>query len=179
MTRAAPPIRRDQFWRRIIAILSVAIVGAVAFLFLGPRPAGVRGSVDVAGMPLLNATLNGITSVLLVVAYLLIRRHDIQRHRRVMLMAFLTSSMFLASYVIYHFFKSAPVRYAGDFPQLYLGILLSHIVLAVAIVPLALVTLYHGWIMVVPKHRRIARITLPLWLYVSVTGVLIYVLLYG
>lgn len=178
MSTQDPTPRRDPFWLRIILILSIAVVGAVAYLILGPRPAGVRGSVDVSGMPLLNATLNGITALLLVVAYALIRRREIQRHRAVMLAAFLTSSMFLVSYVMYHFFKPEPVRYAGAYPQLYYVILVTHIVLAALIVPLALVTLYRGWFMYVPKHRRIAKVTLPLWLYVSVTGVLIYVMLY-
>ncbi len=178
MTHQAPPTRRDHFWLRIIAILSMAVVGAVAFLILGPRPAGVRGSVDVSGLPLLNASLNGITAVLLMVAYVLIRRRQIQRHRNVMLTAFLTSSMFLVSYVMYHFFKPEPAHYAGAFPLLYFAVLITHIVLAALIVPLALVTLYRGWFMDVRRHRKIARITLPLWLYVSVTGVLIYLMLY-
>jgi putative membrane protein len=170
--------RRDQFWLSIIAILSLAVVGAVAFLILGPRPAGVRGSVDVSGLPLLNATLNGLTAVLLVCAYVLIRRGEIAKHRAVMLTAFGTSSMFLVSYVIYHYFQRAPQHYAGPFRALYFLILISHICLAAIIVPLALVTLYRGWTMQVPRHRRIARITLPLWLYVSVTGVVIYLMLY-
>jgi putative membrane protein len=178
MTPSEKPASRDRFWLIIIGLLSLAVVGAVAFLILGPRPAGVAGRVDVSGMPLLNATLNGITAVLLVVAYVLIRRKQIARHRRVMLAAFFTSSMFLVSYVMYHFFKPAPQHYAGAYPALYFLILITHIVLAALIVPFALVTLYRGWFMNVPKHRWIARITLPLWLYVSVTGVVIYLMLY-
>lgn len=172
------PTRRDRFWLTIIALLSVAVVGAVAFLILGPRPTGLVGSVDVSGMPRLNATLNGVTATLLVLAYLLIRRKNVRWHRNVMLAAFATSSMFLMSYVMYHTFKPAPQHYAGAYPALYFAILLSHIVLAAAIVPLALVTLYRGWFMDVVRHRRIARWTLPLWLYVSVTGVLVYLMLY-
>lgn len=172
------PARRDRFWLTIIAVLSVAVVGAVAFLILGPRPAGLVGSVDVSGMPRLNATLNAVTAVLLVAAYLLIRRKNIRWHRNVMLAAFGTSSMFLVSYVMYHTFKPAPQHYGGPFPALYFLVLVSHIVLAAAIVPLALVTLYRGWFMDVGRHRRIARWTLPLWLYVSVTGVLVYLMLY-
>ena len=95
-----------------------------------------------------------------------------------MLAAFGTSALFLVSYVIYHWFKSGPKPYTGEWAMVYYPMLLSHIVLAAAIVPLALVTLYLGWTMQVPRHRRIARITLPLWLYVSVTGVVIYWMLY-
>jgi putative membrane protein len=178
MGTSGTPAGRDRFWLSIIGLLSLAVVGAVAFLILGPRPAGLAGRVDVSGMPLLNATLNGITAVLLVLAYVLIRRGQVAPHRRVMLVAFFTSSMFLVSYVIYHSFKAAPQKYAGPYPALYFLILITHIVLAAGIVPLALVTLYRGWFMSVPKHRWIARITLPLWLYVSVTGVLIYLMLY-
>ncbi len=173
------PIRTDQFWLRIIYVVSAVIVLAVAFLILGPRPAGLGGRLDVSGLPAVNATLNAIAAGLLVLGYLLIRRRRIVPHRRVMLAAFGTSALFLVSYVVYHWFKSGPKPYTGDWPWLYYPMLLSHVVLAALIVPLALVTLYRGWTMQVPRHRRIARITLPLWLYVSVTGVLIYWMLYS
>jgi putative membrane protein len=173
-----PPARAEQFWLRIIYIVSVIVVAAVAFLILGPRPADLGGRLDVSGLPLVNATLNAIAGGLLVIGYLLIRRRKITPHRRVMLAAFGTSALFLVSYVIYHWFKSGPKPYTGEWTMVYYPMLLSHIVLAAAIVPLALVTLYHGWTMRVPRHRRIARITLPLWLYVSVTGVVIYWMLY-
>jgi putative membrane protein len=80
--------------------------------------------------------------------------------------------------VIYHWFKSGPAQYAGEWQTFYLFILFTHIVLAAVILPMAMVTLYRGWTMNVRKHRKIARITLPLWLYVSVTGILVYVMLY-
>jgi putative membrane protein len=169
---------QDGFWLRIIYIASALVVAAVAFLILGPRPVGTHGALDVSALPLLNASLNGLTTLLLVAGYALIKQRKIELHRRVMLTAFATSSAFLVSYVIYHWFKSGPRPYAGDHRGIYLFILVTHIVLAAAIVPLALVTLYRGWSMRVAKHRRIARWTLPLWLYVSVTGVVIYAMLY-
>lgn len=95
-----------------------------------------------------------------------------------MLTAFGFSFAFLATYVIYHWFKSGPKPYEGGFPEMYYFILISHIILAAVIVPLALITLYRGWTSQLPKHRKIAKVTLPLWLYVSVTGVLIYGMLY-
>ncbi|HSR49437.1 MAG TPA: DUF420 domain-containing protein [Acidobacteriota bacterium] len=169
---------QERFWIRIIYIVSAVIAAAVAFLILGPRPQGTRGALDVSFLPTVNATLNSITALLLVTGYLLIRRRNIQAHRTVMLSAFASSSMFLVTYVVYHWFKSGPAHYDGDWRGLYLVILLTHIVLAALILPLALLTLYRGWTMQVDKHRRIAKITLPLWLYVSVTGVLIYWMLY-
>ncbi|HSR70569.1 MAG TPA: DUF420 domain-containing protein [Acidobacteriota bacterium] len=169
---------QERFWVRIIYIVSAVVAAAVAFLILGPRPEGTRGALDVSSLPNVNAALNSLTAVLLVIGYLFIRRRAILAHRKVMLGAFATSSLFLVTYVVYHWFKSGPTRYAGDWVAVYYFILLTHIVLAALILPLALLTLYRGWTMKVEKHRRIARITLPLWLYVSVTGVLVYWMLY-
>lgn len=96
-----------------------------------------------------------------------------------MLAAFGTSSAFLVSYVIYHWFKAGPRRYEGPYVGLYYVVLISHIILAMGVLPLALTTLYRGWTRQDARHRTIARITLPIWLYVSVTGVIIYLMLYG
>ena len=169
---------QDNFWLRIIYIVSVVISATVAFLILGPRPQGMEGTIDVSVFPMVNAALNGITTILLVYGYVLIRQKQRQRHKNVMLASFGTSSAFLVSYVIYHWFKAGPKQYTGEFTEIYLFILLTHIVLAAIIIPLALVTLYRGWTDQLGKHRKIAKITLPLWLYVSVTGVLIYLMLY-
>lgn len=170
---------RDGFWIRIIAIVSVLISAAVAFLILGPRPEGMRGALDVSMLPTVNASFNAAAGVLLVVGTLLVKRRAFIAHRNVMLGAFAMSSAFLVSYIIYHWFKEAPKAYVGDFKGVYLTILLSHIVLAAAIIPLALLTLYRGWRDQRAKHRKLAKVTLPLWLYVSVTGVVIYWMLYG
>ena len=168
----------DKFWLRIIYILSGVLAAAVAFLILGPRPDGMEGAMDVSALPTVNAILNSITTMLLVIAYLFIRRKKIELHKKTMLAAFGTSALFLVTYVIYHWFKSGPTLYTGEWSSLYLFILFTHIVLAVVILPLAMVTLYRGWTMNVRKHRKIAKFTLPLWLYVSVTGILVYVMLY-
>lgn len=168
----------DAFWIRICIITGIVICGAVAFLILGPRPEGMEGALDVSGLPLVNASLNGITTILLVVAVMLVRAGKIKLHKNVMTSAFATSTAFLVTYVVYHWFKSGPKEYTGDFREVYLVILLSHILLAMAIVPMALVTLYRGWKDQREKHRKIARITFPVWLYVSITGVVIYWMLY-
>lgn len=169
---------RDGFWLRLIYIVSAVLAGAVAFLILGPRPEGMEGALDVSALPLVNASLNGTCAVLLVAAVVSVKQRRITLHKRLMLAAFTVSAAFLVSYVIYHWFKSGPKPYTGDFRGLYLGILISHIVLAAVALPMQLVTLYRGWREQLDKHRRIAKITFPLWLYVSVTGVVIYFMLY-
>lgn len=165
---------RERFWLWIIGIVSLILVLAVAFLILGPRPEGMAGSLDVSALPTLNAALNATAGVLLVAGYVAVRRGRVQGHRAFMLAAFGASAAFLVSYVIYHWFKAGPNVYEGPLRGLYLAVLLSHILLAAIIVPLALYTLYRGWNMQVDKHRRIARWTFPIWMYVSVTGVIIY-----
>jgi putative membrane protein len=171
-------MKNDVFWTKIIYIISVVISLAVAFLILGPRPEGLDGSMDVSMLPLVNASLNGFTTILLLIGYILILKKMIDKHKIVMLSAFGTSSLFLVSYIIYHWFKSGPKLYTGDYQTVYYFILLTHIVLAAIIIPLALFTLYRGLSTQIDKHRKIAKITLPIWLYVSVTGVIIYYMLY-
>ena len=171
-------MNKDSFWIRIIYIVSIIICSAVAFLILGPRPVGMEGSIDVSSLPFLNASLNAITTALLIYVYILIRKKKRQHHKNVMLASFGTSAAFLVSYIIYHWFKAGPKKYLGDYSEVYFFILITHIILASIIIPLALITLYRGWTENLVKHRRIAKITLPLWLYVSVTGVAIYIMLY-
>ena len=168
----------DKFWFRIIYIFSIVITFAIAFLILGPRPDGMERRLDVSALPHVNALLNATSTLLLVLALWFIKRKKIQKHKITMLCAFGTVSLFLVSYLIYHWFKAGPKPYLGEYEIVYYFILITHIILAVFIVPLALITLYRGWNMQVEKHRRIARITYPLWLYVSVTGVVSYRMLY-
>lgn len=135
--------------------------------------------MSVSDLPALNATLNAIAAVLLVIGYVLIRRGRIQQHRRVMLAAFTTSALFLVSYVIYHANAgSRPFAGQGAIRIVYFAILISHVILAAAILPMALITLTHALRARFDRHRRIARWTLPIWLYVSVTGVVVYLMLY-
>ncbi|HEY2798666.1 MAG TPA: DUF420 domain-containing protein [Thermoanaerobaculia bacterium] len=128
----------------------------------------------------MNATLNATSAVLLLLAYRAIRRHDVPRHRALMLSAAATSTVFLACYLYYHAHVGS-VRFTGQggpVRALYFAILISHTILAVAILPLVLRTLYLGLRRRDDEHRRIARWTFPIWLYVSVTGVVIYLMLY-
>ena len=133
----------------------------------------------VAKLPAVNATLNGISAILLTTGYLLIRRGHVVLHKRCMLAALVSSALFLTSYVTYHLHTgSRPFAGQGAIRVIYFAILLTHVVLAAVIVPLALVTATRGLRSQFDRHARIARWTLPLWLYVSVTGVVIYVMLY-
>jgi len=130
-------------------------------------------------LPTINAILNATAAVLLVWGYTLIRRKRIQAHRRVMIAAFITSSIFLACYLIYHY-QVGVVRFpgAGVIRAVYLSILTTHTILAATVPVLAIITLRRGLSARYDKHRRIAHWTLPIWLYVSVTGVVVYVMLY-
>jgi putative membrane protein len=131
--------------------------------------------------PAWNASLNALSGVFLVIAYLLIRRRKIELHRRFMLAACATSLLFLVSYVTYHAMRQGMVtRFAGTgtVRGLYFFILTTHTVLAILIVPMAVASVVNGLRMRVPQHRRVARWTFPLWMYVSVTGVLVYFFLY-
>jgi len=133
----------------------------------------------IAELPAVNATLNGISAILLTSGYLLIRRGHVVLHKRCMIAALVSSALFLTSYVIYHLHTgSRPFAGQGAIRVIYFAILLTHVVLAAVIVPLALVTATRGLRSQFDRHVRIARWTLPLWLYVSVTGVVIYVMLY-
>ena len=130
-------------------------------------------------LPHLNATLNFTSFVLLLTGYRFIRRGNIIAHRNCQLSALTTSVLFLCSYLTYHYFHGS-TRFTGPAPvrYIYLTILLTHTVLAVVIVPLVIVTVYRAARGDFVRHRRIARITLPLWLYVSITGVIVYLMLY-
>jgi putative membrane protein len=133
----------------------------------------------VAQLPTLNATLNAISAVLLTAGYVFIRQRQITRHKRCMLAALTCSALFLTSYVTYHLHAgSRPFSGQGPIRVIYFAILITHVVLAAVIVPLALMTAARGLRAQFSAHARIARWTLPLWLYVSVTGVVIYVMLY-
>jgi uncharacterized membrane protein YozB (DUF420 family) len=135
--------------------------------------------MSVADLPALNAALNGTSAVLLAAGYGFIRAGRRSAHRNCMLAAFVSSSLFLVSYLVYHArVGSVPFGGRGILRTVYFTILLSHTLLAVAIVPLVLLTLWRALGERFPAHRRIARVTLPLWAYVSVTGVVIYWMLY-
>ena len=135
--------------------------------------------MTVSDLPAVNATLNAICFVLLTIGYILIRRGRVAQHRAVMIAAFSTSVLFLTSYVIYHAQAgSKPFPGQGFIRLVYFAVLIPHVVLAAAIVPMVLMTLSRGLKRQDARHRALARWTLPIWMYVSITGVIVYVMLY-
>jgi len=173
----------DRVVLSLIGVVSVVALSVVGALLLGRAPA--VGGVEVAALPGVNAMLNGASAVLLTAGFLFIRRRNVAAHRACMLGAFGVSVLFLVCYLVYHYHAgSRPFGGQGWIRPLYFVLLVSHIVLAAAIVPLALTTIYRGLSAYrgasahVARHVRIARWTLPIWLYVSVTGVAVYLLLY-
>jgi uncharacterized membrane protein YozB (DUF420 family) len=135
--------------------------------------------LQVSDLPALNASLNATAGVLLAIGYVLIRRGRIRQHRAAMISAFTASSLFLVSYVVYHAqVGSKHFEGAGWTRPVYFTILITHVTLAAAVVPLAIVTLSRGLAARYDVHRRIARWTFPIWMYVSVTGVIVYLMLY-
>ncbi len=135
--------------------------------------------LGISTLPTLNAVLNSASALLLMIGYFFIRRRKWKVHRALMLAAFTSSILFLTSYVTYHVdVGSVPFQGQGWVRSVYFTVLFSHVLLAAIIVPLALVTLYRALRGRFDRHRRIARWTLPLWLYVSVSGVVVYLMLY-
>ena len=135
--------------------------------------------MSVSDLPSLNAALNLTSTILLVTAWFFIKNRRIQAHRRCMIAAFVTSALFLISYVTYHAqIGSKPFPGTGAIRIVYFSILLPHVILAAAVLPLAIITLRRGLRRDDERHRRLAKVTLPIWLFVSVTGVIVYVMLY-
>jgi len=136
--------------------------------------------IPVSYLPTVNAALNSASALLLVAGYLFIRNKKVLAHKLCMLSAFTTSTLFLISYLSYHYqVGSVPFKGQGWIRTVYFTVLISHTILAVTIVPLVLVTLTRALKGSFDRHKRIARWTLPIWLYVSVTGVIVYWMLYG
>lgn len=135
--------------------------------------------MEIRDLPALNATLNGIAAVLLAVGWWLIKQGRRDAHRKVMIAAFAVSTAFLTSYLIYHYYAGS-VRFQGEgtIRIVYLSILVTHIILAIVVAIAAPLTLIRGLRDRIPSHRKLARWTMPVWLYVSVTGVIVYYMLY-
>jgi putative membrane protein len=135
--------------------------------------------ISVSQLPAVNAALNSLSAILLVGGYLFIKSRNIKAHKACMLSAFASSMLFLVSYLVYHYqVGSVPFKGEGGIRLVYFTILLTHTLLATTVVPLALVTLFRAFKERFDAHRRIAQWTFPIWLYVSVTGVIVYWMLY-
>jgi len=135
--------------------------------------------MQISDLPAINATLNGLAAILLTTGFVMIRRGNHELHKRCMLAALVTSGLFLVCYIVYHAnVGSRPFLGQGTVRIVYFTILITHVVLAAAVLPLALLTAARGLTGQFNRHVRLARWTLPIWLYVSVTGVVIYLMLY-
>ena len=164
------------------AIFVILAISAAASLFLFwliyQHPAADSASIRLPFLPALNAILNGLSATALVIGFTFIRARNVAAHRASMITAFLFSTLFLVSYILHHYLHG-DVRYPvhAAYRSIYLPLLASHIVLATAALPLVLITFFFSLSGRFPQHRKIARWTLPLWLYVSVTGVITYAML--
>ena len=135
--------------------------------------------MQISDLPTLNATLNGLSAVWLTCGYIFIRQKKITAHKTCMIGALITSALFLSSYLIYHYHAgSRPFTGQGTIRLVYFAILISHIILAITLVPLAISTLRKGLRGDYARHVRVARRTFPMWMYVSVTGIIVYLMLY-
>jgi len=167
--------RSDRKFFAFNALLSTLAVAFIAFILLRGRSAG---GPDLSFMPAINATFNALSALCLVAGYVAIRQKKIAIHRLLMVTAFACSSLFLVGYLSYHFVHGdTKFSGAGPIRLLYFTLLLSHILLSLSVVPLALTSFYFAFTRSFTRHRRLNRVFLPIWLYVSVTGVLIFFML--
>ncbi|AKQ47655.1 membrane protein [Rufibacter radiotolerans] len=161
----------------LIAILSIVVPLLVSFLLFMPQT-GKLGDLDVSFLPKLHAVLNSLTAISLIIGYYQIKRQNWRYHRFAMVTAFVLSTFFLISYVTYHY-QAAPTTYGGEgaLKMVYYFILITHIILAAVIVPLVLLSVYFAVSEQFVRHKRVSRWTFPLWLYVAITGVLVYLMI--
>ncbi len=169
--------KRDKFFIPLIVVLSIVIPLAVTALMLLPDSMRLEfGGADLRSLPFLHAVINGSTAVLLFVGFVMIKNKKIAWHRISMMSAFILSAIFLISYVISKL-SNSPVPFEGEgfVKYLYFCILITHIVLSIPVLPLALLAIYRGVTGEFEKHVKIVKWTFPIWMYVAITGVLVYV----
>jgi putative membrane protein len=171
-------VRSDRTFFVFNGVVSVAATAFIAFILL--RDVTPGGAVDLSFMPGVNATLNALSALCLTLGYVAIRRGAVHVHRLLMVSAFALSAVFLVGYLAYHSAQGdTPYTGVGPIRTIYFLILITHIVLSVTVVPLALTSFYFAFTRRFDRHRRLNRVFLPIWLYVSVTGVVIYFMLRG
>ena len=172
--------KRDSIFVPIIISLSVIIPIAVAFLMLFPNVFHIASeNYDFSSLPFFHAVLNGSTAILIFTGFVLIKNKKTELHKASMLSAFSLSSIFLVSYVISKI-TNEPVPFGGEgmIRDIYFFILISHILLSIPVLPLALFSIYRAMTGEIEKHKSIVKWTFPIWMYVSVTGVLVYLLMH-
>ncbi|WP_298237558.1 DUF420 domain-containing protein [uncultured Algibacter sp.] len=161
----------DKKYNKLIVALSIIIPVAVAALF------GIKIDIELpVFLPPIYATINGITALVLILAVFQIKKGNRKFHERLMKFAIILSVLFLTMYILYHM-TSNSTSYQGEYRSIYFFILLSHIILSVAVIPFVLITYVRAITNNFEKHKKIAKITFPLWLYVAVTGVVVYIMI--
>lgn len=171
MSTTSPAQKKAKNAKNSIVAASIAIPLVVAILF----KVKIEG-VDFSFLPPIYATINGITAFFLILALVAIKRKNMQLHQRLIQFSLILSILFLACYVAYHM-TSDPTPYGGNQKMLYYALLISHIILSVAVIPLVLYTYLFAWTGDFVKHRKFAKIAWPLWFYVAVTGVIVYIMI--
>lgn len=168
----------DKITFRIVLGISIFVFIAVVILNRKILPVPEIIPDFVYQLPKLNAFINGTCSILLLISLYFIKRKNIEAHKRTNILAFLLSSLFLVSYITYHWLAKE-TSYPHDNPMrpIYLTILISHIILAALVLPMVLMSFYYGLLMDVKKHRKLVRFAYPIWLYVTVTGVVVYLMI--
>jgi putative membrane protein len=167
---------RDRTFFIFNAVISAAAVGLIWFLLL--RKGQSDAGLNLRFMPAVNATLNGCSAVLLTAGLVAIRKKRTDIHRHFMVAACVASALFLVGYLGYHYVHG-DTKYVGDFRGPYLALLASHVLLSIAVVPMVFTALYFAWRKEFARHRKVTRFLIWMWLYVSVTGVLVFFMLRG
>ena len=169
--------KKDSIFVPLIIALSVIIPIAVAVLMLFPTVFHIESeSIDFSSLPFFHAILNGSTAVLLFTGFILIKNKKTNLHKAAMLSAFVLSSVFLISYVFSKLvLDHGNTKYLGEYIITYRFILISHILLSIPVLPLAMFSIYRGLTGEIEKHKAIVKWTFPIWMYVAITGVLVYV----
>jgi putative membrane protein len=175
--QTANNVKNDTKYLILIGILSVAIPVVVALLFYVPQAGGL-GNLDVSFLPHLNAALNSGTAICLIAGFLFIKNKKQRYHITAMVTAFVLSSIFLVSYVIYHY-QGTHTTFpgVGAIRTIYFFILITHIILAAIVVPFVLLAIYFGISKQYERHKKVVKYTFPIWLYVAITGVLVYLMI--
>ncbi|MDX2129692.1 MAG: DUF420 domain-containing protein [Chloroherpetonaceae bacterium] len=157
--------------------ITIVVASLVTYLLIYPKSLAV-GNLDVSGLPRFHAFINGTCFILLIIGLIAIMSRNFSLHKIMMLSTFVLSAIFLVSYVLYHS-QAAPTKFGGigSIKYVYYFILVTHILLATIILPLALFTIARSWRGEFEKHKKVARWTLPIWLYVTLTGVLVYLMI--
>jgi len=171
----------DKVVLRLVTAISIVVFLVVLILqakLINIFPAGSEIPSWVYSLPKLNAILNGTCSVLLIISLFQIKQRNIRTHKILNIVTFILSSLFLVSYIIFHA-TGIKTTYGGEGPirYLYYFILITHIILAAVVLPLVLLSFYSGLLMNVDRHRRLVRWSFPIWLYVTVTGVIVYIMI--